>query len=337
MAYECDCRLISTSDDSCIITSLIVSIETIDLNLLQVFHLVLEEGSVVRAARRLHVTPSAISNSLARLRDRLDDPLVTRKGRGIAPTPRAAELAPAVARALRELEVALFATRFDPTTCTRLFTLGLSDAGQLTYGPEIAARMTVELPSARLRVIGIDSLVSLGDVSSPEIDLHVGDASRRSKLHVEPLFEEHHVLIGRHDHPAAGKHISARTLSTLRHLQIDMVPARGFRDTVAEAYKRANIRRDVVMSVPTFSAAAAIVAKTDLVATVPESFANAYATRFGVNVVRGPVPQSSVVLALSWHERTHTDPASVAFRATVQRAIVASRSRGKRTRVPSPG
>src|SRR6266446_3989728 len=81
----------------------IVSIASIDLNLMLVLHTVLAERNVARAAERLHVTPSAVSNALARLRDVLGDPLVTRKGRGIVPTPRATELAPAIARAIHEL------------------------------------------------------------------------------------------------------------------------------------------------------------------------------------------------------------------------------------------
>src|SRR5256885_13571048 len=76
-----------------------------------VLHTVLAERNVARAAERLHVTPSAVSNALARLRDVLGDPLVTRKGRGIAPTPRATELAPAIARAIHEFEQALQAGR----------------------------------------------------------------------------------------------------------------------------------------------------------------------------------------------------------------------------------
>jgi DNA-binding transcriptional LysR family regulator len=302
-----------------------MNIEHVDLNLLQVLHLVLTERSVARAARRLHVTPSAVSNSLARLRELLDDPLVTRKGRGIVPTPRAAELAPSIAHALRELDVALFATRFDATTCTRAFTLAVADAGQLTYGPAIAKRMLADLPLAQLRLIGIDSLVSLGDLASSEIDLHVGVRGRGSGLHVEPLLVERTVLIARRNHPAMRKSVSTSRLAALRHIQIDMVPGRGVRDAVADAYKRANVRRDVAMSVPTFTSAVGIVSATNLVATVPESFANVYAARFGVSIVRGPVPRHHVELVLSWHERTHADPASLAFRALVRRAIIASR------------
>src|SRR5467141_743126 len=96
-----------------------------------VLHTVLAEGNVARAAERLHVTPSAVSNALARLRHALGDPLVTRKGRGIVPTPRATELAPILARTLRALEAALVTAPFDAATCTRMFTVAVADVGQV--------------------------------------------------------------------------------------------------------------------------------------------------------------------------------------------------------------
>src|SRR5258706_9253119 len=96
-----------------------------------VLHTVLAERNVARAARRLHVTPSAVSNALARLRVALGDPLVTRKGRGIVPTPRAAELAPALARAMAELERAIAEVPFEAASSARSFTLAMADAGQV--------------------------------------------------------------------------------------------------------------------------------------------------------------------------------------------------------------
>ncbi|PCC72257.1 DNA-binding transcriptional regulator, LysR family [Nannocystis exedens] len=298
-----------------------MSIEAIDLNLLHVLHLVLTERSVAGAARRLHVTPSAVSNALARLRDLLDDPIVTRKGRGIVPTPRAAELAPAIARALHDLDVALFAARFDPATCTRTFTLAVADAGQLTYVPHIARRMTAELPRARLRVVGIDSLVSLGDLAAPEVDVHIGIPGRGPGIHHEPLLTEHTVLIARDRHPATRARLTGKALASLRHVRVEMVPGRAFRDPVADSYKRAGVEREVVLSVPTFTAAAAVVAATDLVATVPASFARAYGPRFDVRALAGPIPARRISLSLSWHERTHQEAASIAFRTLIKQAM----------------
>src|SRR5437773_2426774 len=88
-----------------------MSLEAVDLNLVLVLHHVLAEGTVVRAAERLHVTPSAVSNSLARLRGLLGDPLFVRRGRTVVPTPLARELAPQVATTVERLRVILEAGR----------------------------------------------------------------------------------------------------------------------------------------------------------------------------------------------------------------------------------
>lgn len=301
-----------------------ISIASLDLNLLLMLHTVLTERSVARAARRLHVTPSAISNGLARLRSALGDPLVTRHGRGIVPTPRALALAPAIARGLRELEVAIHEVPFDPTSCTRTFTLAVADAGQITWVPRIAAWMTAEMPNARLSVVGIDSLVSLGDLASSQIDLHIGLAGRGAGLHIEPLLDERTVLVARRDHPALGKRLSSRALGTLRHVGVEMVPGKAFRDLVGVAYARAGIRREVAMTVPSFTAAAAVVAATALVATLPESLVAAQGTRLGVSAVNAPLPAHAVKISLCWHERTHADPAAQYFRGLVRRAVLAA-------------
>lgn len=295
-----------------------MSISSLDLNLLLTLHVVLAEGSVARAARRLHVTPSAISNALARLRGVLGDPLVTRKGRGIVPTPRATELAPAIARGLAELERAIAAGPFDPASCTRTFTLALADAGQVTWLPRIAAQMTTVMPAAPLRVVGIDSLVSLGDLSSAEIDVHIGVPARGPGIHVEPLLADPTVLVARAGHPV-GKRVSRDALGALHHVAVDLAPGKGFRDPVAPAYVRAGIARRIALTVPSFAAAAAIVTATDLVATLPASLVATHAPR--VRTVATPLAARSVEIAMCWHERTHADPAAIAFRALVRGAV----------------
>jgi DNA-binding transcriptional LysR family regulator len=302
-----------------------VSIASIDLNLMFVLHTVLAERNVARAAERLHVTPSAVSNALARLRDVLGDPLVTRKGRGIVPTPRATELAPSIALAVEEIERALQGGRFHAATCTRTFTLAIADAGQITWVPRIAAGMTRELPKAHLRVVGIDSLVSLGDLTSSEIDLHLGVRGKGAGLHVEKLFGERTVLVARRGHPASGTRLSRRMVGGLRHVRVEMVPGKNFRDPVAVAYRRAGVPREVVITVPSFTAAAAVAAASDLVTTLPASLLAVHGTQLGVRALDAAAPTTSVEMALCWHERTHADPAAVAFRALVRTAVLDAR------------
>jgi DNA-binding transcriptional LysR family regulator len=297
-----------------------VSITSLDLNLLLVLDAVLSERSVARAARRLHVTPSAVSNALARLRAALGDPLVARSGRGIVPTPRAAELAPAIARALRDLDEAVHRRPFDPITCDRTFTLAIADVGQMVRLPGLAALTAKEMPRARLRVVGIDSLVSLGGLAGTEVDVALGVAERAPGIRAERLFDERVVLVSRRNHPETGKRLSRAALESLRHVAVEMAPGRNFRDPAAQAFARAGIRRDVAVVVPTFTTAAAIVADTHLIASLPESLVDVLGHRFGLRVVSAPIKPHSVPMSLRWHERTHADPAMALFRALVRRA-----------------
>ena len=300
-----------------------MSLSSIDLNLMLMLHVVLLEQNVARAAGRLHVTPSAVSNALARLRDALGDPLVTRKGRGIVPTPRAIELAPILARTLHDLEAALVTAPFDAARCTRTFTVAVADVGQVAWIPRLAVSMRRELPLAHLRVVGIDSLVSLGDLGSSDIDLHLGIRSKGPGLHVEPLLEDRSLLVARRDHPAAaaGK-LSRRALADFRHVRVDMVPGKRFGDPFAATFAQANIPREIVMTMPSFSTAAEVVAVSDLVTMLPSSLFAAKAASLGLRALATPLPAHTTKFAMSWHERTHADTAARAFRALVRRVVV---------------
>ncbi|HEY8430472.1 MAG TPA: LysR family transcriptional regulator [Sandaracinaceae bacterium] len=295
-------------------------ISQIDLNLLLVLHTVLAERSVAAAARRLHVTPSAVSNALARLRDALGDPLVVRSGRGIVPTPRARELAPVLAQALGAVEQALTGPSFDPATTTRRFTLAVADAGQIVQAPRLAAALAKVMPRAKLRVVGIDSLVRLGGLAGTEVDVVVGAGEAGPGVRQALLREETAVLIARRDHPAVRRRISRAALGELLHAAVEMAPGSGLRDLTAAAYARAGIPREVAVTVPTFTAAAAMAAATDLVATVPRSLVEGLGRALDVRPVRAPAPAHPVAIYMSWHERTHTDPAMAAFRELVRAA-----------------
>lgn len=319
-----------------------MSLSPFDLNLLLVLDSVLTEGSVARAAARLHVTPSAVSNALARLRLLLGDQLVTRKGRGIVPTPRALELAPILAKGLRDLHDAVRAGGFSAATSTRRFTIALSDLGQTVLLPRIVALLQREMPRARLRAIGIDSLMLLGGLAGPEVDVVIGPDAGGGDIHVEKLFEQDVVLICREGHPALSKGTDPKSMSAVRHIALDMAPGQGLRDLAGAAYARAGITRDVAMTVPTFSAAAAIVSATDLVATVPASLFDTVGPRLRLRALPSPLAPLSITTNLCWHERTHADSAAAGFRDIVRRAVtltsssssVKPRSRRKRMRIP---
>jgi DNA-binding transcriptional LysR family regulator len=302
-----------------------VSITSVDLNLLLVLHTVLAERNVARAAERLHVTPSAVSNALARLRDALGDPLVTRKGRGVVPTPRAIELAPRLARVVREIELTLADAPYDAASCTRTFTLAVADLGQVVWAPRLVLAMRREMPLAHLRVVGVDTLVSLGDLGSSEIDLQVGIAAKGPGIYAEPLLEERSALVARRDHPLFKRRVTRRALGELFHVRVEMVPGKNFRDPFAAMFARARVPREVVATVPSFTAAAEIAATSDLVTMLPASFLRAKGEALGLREVSAPLPAHAIRIAMCWHERTHADPAARAFRTLVREVVTARR------------
>ena len=298
-----------------------MSLSRLDLNLLLVLDTVLAERSVARAAQRLHVTPSAISNGLARLRIALADPLVIRRGRGIVPTPRAESLAPLLANALRALEGSIRAQTFDPATTTRSFTLALSDAGQIARLPAAVSLLAREMPHAHLRVVGIDTYLSWGGVASTELDAAVvGTVDNGAGVHNMPLYREESVLVARRGHRSARGAVTKAQLAKLRHVEVQVAPGHGYRD-LAGSYKQQGIRRDVAAIVPSFIAAAAVIAATDLVGTLPASLIEVIGPSLGVRPVEGPAPKVTTRINLLWHERTLADRAAGAFRDLLVRAL----------------
>lgn len=301
-------------------------LSSLDLNLLLVLDTVLQERSVARAARRLHVTPSAVSNALARMRAALDDPLVIRSGRGIVPTPRAAALGPLLARALGDLQQAIHGSEFDPATSDRTFTLAVADAGQLVSLPPVVALLAVEMPRARLRVVGIDTLFSSGGLSGTEVDVVIGVGEKGPGIHVQPLYEESLVLVARAGHPHAGTKVSKAVLETLRHVDVEVAPGRGSRP-LAASYAKLGVVRNIAVVVPTFTAAAAVVAGTDHVASLPASVVAVLGPRLGVRKLATPLPPLAFTINVLWHDRTHEDAAQRAFRDLLTRARVSQKSK----------
>lgn len=296
-----------------------MSFQNLDLNLLLVLHTVLAERSVARAARRLHVTPSAVSNALARLRVVLDDPLTARSGRGIVPTPRAAALEPALVRAFEELAGALRGVEFEPARSEREFTLAVADVGQLGRLPQIVASLARAMPRARLRVISIDTLHAAGGLGTTAADVVIGAGEGGPGISVEPLYEERIVLVARAGHPYARARVSKKVLASLRHVEVHVSPGKGNR-ALARSFATLGVTRDIAVVVPTFTAAAAVVSATDLVACLPVTLVDVLGRRLGLHVVATPLAPVTTTINLLWHERTEHDPALRAFRELVRRA-----------------
>jgi DNA-binding transcriptional LysR family regulator len=303
-----------------------------DLNLLRVLHAMLEERSVARTAARLHVTSPAVSNALARLRAGLGDALFVRKGRGLTPTPRALELAPTLATTFANLERALAQVPFEPQTSTRVYSLALSDTDQLSSLSAIARAFARSLPNARLDILSIDTLISSGGLDGSSIDAAIIPPGPPDGAHVRPLYEDEAVFVVRKRHPRIRRRLTPALFNAEGHVDVHLVLGKaGTGHRAAEdAFARHGLSRRVTVTVPSFAAAATVVAATDLLAGMPRRVATVLARSLPLDVLLPPMPALRFPMMLVWHERTHHDAAAAFFRDVIADALATPLHRGER-------
>jgi DNA-binding transcriptional LysR family regulator len=305
--------------------SALVNLSSFDLNRLRVLHAVLEARSVTRAAAALHVTPAAISNALALLREEFGDRLLVRSGRSLVLTPYASALAPRLAEAMEGLSRAVKEpARFDPRLTTRSFGLACSDAEQISEVPRIAAAFEQKLPRAQLRIFSVEQLEAAGGLASGEVEAALGPAHGPvPHLHTEDLYDEEGVLLVRKGHPHVRRKLTREQFNTLRHIDILLaLGGPGIGHGIVEQFLASHgLRRDIAISVPSFAAAAAIASETDWVAGVPRRLAARFVRQLPLVMVESALPAITFRIQLLWHERTAADQGSQLFRSLVTTAI----------------
>src|SRR5689334_2552216 len=236
-----------------------VNLSAVDINLLFVLHAVLEERSATRAAARLHVTQSAVSNALARLRQILGDPLVVRSGRGLVPTPRAEQLAPLLREAADRIALALDRRGFVPEETTRTFSIALADTHQACEVPRIARRFAERLPKATLRVVSADYLAATDGLTTGDVDVaFTPEEAVQPGMRSTPMFVERGTLLVRRDHPQVRRRMTREQFNALPHVDVHVVlgrPGTGHR-VAQRGWEKARVKRHVVLTVPYFMTAA---------------------------------------------------------------------------------
>lgn len=303
-----------------------VNLSSVDLNLFLVLHTVLEERSATRAAARLHVTQSAVSNALARLRDLLGDPLVVRSGRGLAPTPRAEQLAPLLREATDRITLALDRRGFVAEESTRTFTIALADSHQATEVPRIARAFARRLPRATLRVVSADYLAATDGLTNGDVDVAFApEQVVHPGLRSSVLFDEQAALLVRRDHPRVRRRMTRDLFNSLPHIDVHVVlgrPGTGHR-VAQRGWERAGVQRRVVLTVPYFMTAALAAVETDCVAAVPDRLAALCVRMLPLKRVAAAFRLPQLRTALIWHERTDADPGATLFRQIVTDSVTA--------------
>ena len=270
-----------------------------DLNLLVLFETVMGERHVRRAAERLHLSPSAVSHGLSRLRRLLGDPLFLRTPRGVVPTDRATALSESIADILvRVRGVVASAEPFDPARSTRRFTIGAPDGAVSVFLPPLLDALQRSSPRIDL---SIRQLLPRPGEASPNFAWRDGLAELEARaLDIavlplgalparfvkRPLYDEEFVIAMRAGHPFA-KDRGLRGYCTQRHLVVsESGDPSGFVDT---ALARRRLVRHVALTVPNFHFALAILSDSDLVAAMPRQFVARYGARHGVVAVDAPL------------------------------------------------
>ena len=291
---------------------------TPDLNLLVTLDVLLAEGSVARAARRLRLSPSAMSRALARLRETTGDPLLVRAGRGLVPTPRAIALREQVGQLVQDAEAVLRpAEKLKLKQLVRTFALRTREGFVENFGPALIARVGQEAPGVRLCFVQ-----KLDKDSTPlrdgTVDLETGVVGRATapELRVQALFRDRFIGVVRAGHPLSRGEITPSRYAAGRHIGVSR---RGLgAEPVDEALVPLGLQREIATIVGGFSAALALARASDLIASVPERHTGNL--RAGMHSFPLPVSTPEITVSLLWHPRLDADPAHRWLRGCVRDA-----------------
>lgn len=294
-----------------------------DLNLLIALDVLLSEGNVTRAAQRLHLSPSAMSRTLARLRETTGDPLLVRAGRGLVPTPRALELRERVSQLVQDTEAVLRPAKTpDLKQLVRTFTLRTSEGFAESFGPDLIARAGVEAPGVRLRFVQkLDKDSALLREGAIDLETGVVTDTMGPEVRAQALFRDRFVGVVRMEHALTQGEITPERYAAGRHIGISR---RGLEmGPIDEALSLIRLEREIATIVGGFSTALALARAADLIATVPERHTGNL--RAGMHSFPLPFTTPEFTVSLLWHPRFHADPAHRWLRGLVLETCAAVR------------
>jgi DNA-binding transcriptional LysR family regulator len=259
-----------------------------DLNLLLLFQIAMRERHVGRTAAALHVSPSAVSHGLRRLRELLGDPLFLRTPKGVVPTARAEQLAEPIGELLSRADQLLAArVAFNPATVQRRFVIGTLDAPTASFLPPLLARVQPQAPHVSIETMHVALADAFAALDAHRADLVVLPlvGSVPARFEARALYEEDFVVVARTGHPI-WKRCTLQRYCEFAHVLVS--PGGGARGFVDDALQALGLTRHVAAVVPNFLLGMALLAECDLIGTMPRRVVELHAKRFGLST--GPAP-----------------------------------------------
>ena len=293
-----------------------------DLNLLTALDVLLREQSVSAAARHLHLSPPATSRTLARAREAFGDELLVRAGRHLVLTPRALELRAEISRVVQDAHNLVLAdNQTKLRDVQRTLHVRASDWAAGVFGQPLAKAVRSEAPRVDLCFLPLGNKDVL-DLREGTLDLDLGVIGAAGpEIKVQQLFVDRFVGIARRGHPLLEGKMSVKRFTRESHVGVSRRGKRwGPLDDALHA--KGYDRRDVVLIVNGYYAAALAVAASDLIGTVPLGLAEQVAHLLGLTVFTLPVSSAPLIISQAWHPRFDADPVHRWLRQCVKETCV---------------
>lgn len=299
-----------------------MDLSRVDLNLLVVLETICTEGGITRAAQKLHLTQPAVSHSLTRLRAMFDDPLFERQGQRMVPTALTKRLIEPLRDSLARLGAALSDTQhFDPASTKKRFVIGLRDYMEATVMPHLMRTVSLEAPGVEIATVRVNRRRLESELAAGTLDLAVdvllplSPAVKFAQITVDRV-----AVVARHGHPAVPGRIDIDTYLAQRHVHVtSRRQGPGLEDL---ALLRLGLQRQVSLRCQFYFAACRTVAETDLLLTMPESYAHLANASFGNQVLPFPVPVAPLDGYLYWHAGSDNDEVNQWLRRVLTMACV---------------
>ncbi len=295
-----------------------MNIARVDLNLLVYLDVLLRECNVTRAAEELGISQPAMSNSLRRLRDLFDDPLLVRTSDGMTPTDRALELQPLIRNVLAAAEIAVLPkTIFDAAASDRIFRIMASDYTEVTLLPQLLTRLRKEAPNIRLDIM-TPSDVSFHDVERGKVDLVINrfDTLPQS-FHQVHLWDDSFSCVMSASNPVI-KNWSLDSYLSHKHVWVsktgmgvgvgmssDDVQRLGWVD---EALGKLDAKREITVFTRHYQAALLLGEQEDLIVTIPTIAARTMSNNPKVVILDPPFEIPRMRLKMVWSPLLQRDP-----------------------------
>ncbi len=280
-----------------------LNLRHLDFTMLIAFDLLMSELNVSRAAEKMFVTQSAMSQILQRLRQQFEDPLLVRTTTGMKPTERALELVEPVRALLREVEqVFTGSPQFDPATSRERFTLAGSDYIEFVVLPRLIERLRKSAPAVEVRIIRCENESLVTRLENQDIDLILGfQAMLRLTTHLRwvRLFDDTMVCVARRGGDEIGDEITLEQYLETSQLLISSCDLNAH---IMERWlTKHGLERHAPVVVPNFLSAPFTVATTDLLLSLPRRIAEACVRTAPLKMVEVPFGLPPYDLIMVWH------------------------------------